>query len=237
MTRLPRYAFEIVNSFPHDPSAFTQGLIFDEGGLFESTGNYGSSSLRRVALETGAVEQRVSLAPALFGEGIALWRDSLIQLTWRSGIALVVDKRSFEPRRSYRYRGEGWGLACDGQQFVMSDGSATLCFRDPESFEITGRRIVRAQGRPVGGLNELQLVRGELFANVWPRSEIARIDLATGVVTGWIDLDGLIDPAEIGDPFDDVLNGIAYDADRDRLFVTGKRWPRLFEIRVVAAGA
>lgn len=235
MTPLPRCAFEIVNRFPHDRSAFTQGLIFDEGGLFESTGNYGASSLRRVTVETGAALRRVRLAPALFGEGIALWRDSLIQLTWRSGIALVVDKHTFEPRRGFRYRGEGWGLACDGQQLLMSDGSATLYFRDPETFEITGQLTVRERGRPLRGLNELQIVKGELFANIWPRSQIARIELATGVVTSWLDLHGLIDPAEIGDPFDDVLNGIAYDADRNRLFVTGKRWPWLFEIRVVPA--
>lgn len=235
MRPVARHAAEAVNVFPHDPRAFTQGLVFDEGGLFESTGQYGESTLRRVSLETGAVERRVRLSPALFGEGIALWGDRLIQLTWQSGVALVSDKRTFAPLHRFVYEGEGWGLASDGRRLVMSDGSSTLCFRDPESFEVCGRLAVRERGRPLRGLNELELVRGELYANVWPRAEIARIDLASGEVLGWIGLAGLLGPRRLRDPRRDVANGIAYDAERDRLFVTGKYWAELFEIRLAPA--
>jgi glutaminyl-peptide cyclotransferase len=229
----PIYGYKVVRSYPHDPQAFTQGLTYHEGVLYEGTGLHGQSSIRKVRLETGEVLQIRHLAEQYFGEGIAIWGDSLIQLTWKSGIGFVYDLETFEPRRTFTYPGEGWGLTHDGTRLIMSDGSETGTLRllDPKTFRETGRLTVRDGSRPVQGLNELEFVKGEILANVWNTERIARISPQTGQVTGWIDLRGLLDPREAAGV--DVMNGIAYDAANDRLFVTGKLWPRLFEIQIV----
>ncbi|MCS6798865.1 MAG: glutaminyl-peptide cyclotransferase [Myxococcota bacterium] len=231
----------VVRRLPHARDAFTQGLVLHDGTLYEGTGLYGASTLRRVTLETGMVERRAQLPPELFGEGIALVRDRIVQLTWREGIALVWDAERFERVGEHRYRGEGWGLCFDGRRLVMSDGSDTLVFRDPDSFEITGRVRVRRAGRPLAHLNELECVDDLVYANVWQTDHIARIDPRTGAVTGWIDTalhprapEGLrLLPPELADDDTDVLNGIAYDARSGRFLLTGKRWPELYEVQFV----
>jgi glutaminyl-peptide cyclotransferase len=223
------YGYRVMNTFPHDPTAYTQGLVFRDGFLFEGTGKHGQSSLRRVELESGRVVQSHSLARELFGEGITIFGDRIYQLTWRNGIAIVYDKESFRELKRLRYEGEGWGLTDDGTHLIMSDGSATLRFVDPEDFQVVRRLLVHSQGRRVDQLNELEYINGEIFANIWYRDHIARISPKTGEVTGWIDLRGLWPKRR---DRDDVLNGIAYDAENDRLFVTGKNWPRLYEIQL-----
>ncbi len=228
----PRYGYEIVHSYPHDPEAFTQGLAWADGRLFESTGRLGHSSLREVELTTGRVLRRTALAPWLFAEGIAVVGDRIVQLTWHEQQAFVRDRDTFELRATFAYPGEGWGLTWDGRRLIMSDGSATLYFRDPETFAERERIVVTDAGAPVTRLNELEMVGDEIWANVWGSEHIARIDPASGRVTGWIDLKGLTPTAAPGHPID-VLNGIAWDAAGKRLFVTGKLWPRLFEIRLV----
>lgn len=228
----PRYGYEIVNSYPHDPEAFTQGLAWADGRLFESTGRLGHSSLREIEPATGRVLRRTALAPWLFGEGIAVVGDRIVQLTWHEQQAFVHDRDTFALRATFTYPGEGWGLTWDGRRLIMSDGSATLYFRDPETFAEQGRITVTDAGAPVTRLNELEMVGTEIWANVWGSESIARIDPARGRVTGWIDLKGLTPAAAPGHPID-VLNGIAWDAAGKRLFVTGKLWPRLFEIRLV----
>lgn len=229
------YAYEVVRTYPHDTGAFTQGLAIEGETLYESTGNYGLSSLRRVALRTGAVERIRRLSATIFGEGLALYDDKIIQLTWKSGVGFIYDRESFELLRSVSYPGEGWGITYDGARFIMSDGSSNLYFRDKVTFAETGRLVVRDENGPVRNLNELEYVKGEVYANIWQEDRIARIDPETGRVTGWIDLEGLLESAGTseGGGTVDVLNGIAYDAAGDRLFVTGKWWPRLFEIRLV----
>jgi glutaminyl-peptide cyclotransferase len=231
----PVSSYRIVRIYPHDPQAFTQGLVYADGVLYEGTGLTGQSAIRKVRLENGAVLQQRRLEPHYFGEGIALWQSSIVQLTWQSQIGFVYDLRTFEPRRSFAYTGEGWGLTQDGRHLIMSDGSATLRFLDPETFKTVRSLTVRDGGVPVRSLNELEVVKGEIFANVWQTDRIARISPRTGQVTGWIDLSGLLDPHDR--PGTDVLNGIAYDAAGDRLFVTGKKWPKLFEIAIVPPGA
>lgn len=226
----PVTGFEVVRSYPHDPQAFTQGLVFLDGVLYEGTGLNGRSGIRKVRLENGEVLQVQKLEDRYFGEGIAVVAQSIVQLTWRSGIGFVYDRRTFQRIKTFTYRGEGWGLTYDGARLVMSDGSATLRFVDPVTLKETGRLQVRDSGRPVEKLNELESVKGEIFANVWGTDRIARISPKTGAVTGWIDLAGLLDPRDA--PGTDVLNGIAYDTAKDRLFVTGKLWPKLFEIRL-----
>ena len=223
----------VVNTYPHDPAAYTQGLIYRDGFLFESTGLHGQSTLRKVKLETGEVLQRHRLAPSHFGEGLAAWKGQLVQLTWRSHLAFVYDLMTFAPRRTFSYPGEGWGLTEDGARFVLSDGSDELRFLDPGTFREIRHVRVTDGGVSVKDLNELEFVRGEVFANVWHTDRIARISPHSGQVTGWIDLRGLMSTGYRLDP-EAVLNGIAYDAANDRLFVTGKLWPRLFEIRVVS---
>ena len=230
----PVYGYQVVRSYPHDPEAFTQGLVYHNGALFEGTGLNGRSSIRKVKLETGEVLQIQKLENQYFGEGIAVWGDSVIQLTWQSEVGFVYDLATFQRKRSFTYRGEGWGLTHDGSRLIMSDGQpdGTLRLIDPATLKETGRIKVRDQGKPVALLNELEVVKGEILANVWGTQRIARIAPATGQVTGWIDLTGLLTPREAAAT--DVLNGIAYDAAGDRLFVTGKLWPKLFEIRIVA---
>ena len=225
--------YQIVRVYPHDPTAFTQGLVYVDGHLYESSGLNGRSSLRMVDLQTGRILQHHELAAEYFGEGLTNWGSSLVQLTWKAGTALVYDRFSFALQRTLHYSGEGWGLTQDGKSLILSDGSPVLRFLDPRSFrEIRRLAVVDENGQPVLDLNELEYVRGEIYANVWHTDRIARISPRTGKVLGWIDLSGLIDKSQLSDP-DAVLNGIAYDSRFDRLFVTGKLWPRLFEIKVV----
>jgi glutaminyl-peptide cyclotransferase len=228
---VPVYGYEVVNVYPHDPDAFTQGLLFRDGVLYESTGLYGESTLRRVRLDTGEVLQERRLERRYFGEGLVDWNNRLIQLTWQENTAFVYDIETFAVIGRHSYRGEGWGLTHDGERLIMSDGSSELRFLAPDTFAETGRLRVTEDGRPVHYLNELAMVRGEIFANVWGSDHIFIIDPQTGAVTARVDLSDLLSPAERVPPVD-VLNGIAYDAGGDRLFVTGKRWPKLFEIRL-----
>ena len=228
----PVYGYEIVNVYPHDTGAFTQGLVYHEGTLFEGTGIYGESDIREVELETGHVIRKREIADQQFGEGIALWEDTLIQLTWRSRVGFVYERATFERQRQFSYATEGWGLTHDDERLIMSDGSSSLVFRNPETFERMDSIQVQDDGEPVDQLNELEFIDGKVYANVWQTDRIAIIDPANGRVTAWIDLAGLLDP-EDRTPRTDVLNGIAYDAEGDRLFVTGKYWPKLFEIDIV----
>jgi glutamine cyclotransferase len=230
-TSVLQQGYDIVRVYPHDPDAFTQGLVVVDGRLFESAGRYGQSNLREVDLETGRVLRRQELEAKYFAEGLTVWRDALVQLTWTAGTAFVYDRDSFKLLRTRPYPGEGWGLTHDGRRLILSDGSPELRFLDPETFEETGRVTVRDGGQPIAKLNELEYVRGEILANVWETDRIARINPSSGDVTGWIDLSGLLAPGEVTS-YEAVLNGIAYDAARDRLFVTGKLWPKLFEIRL-----
>jgi glutaminyl-peptide cyclotransferase len=224
-------SYRIVNIFPHDRKAFTQGLIYLDGALYEGTGLHGQSSVRKVKLENGEVLQQHRMDSTYFGEGITAWGSSIVQLTWQSELGFVYDRGTLKPQKTFKYAGEGWGLTTDGKRLIMSDGSPTLRFLDPVSFKETGRLTVREAGNPVDRLNELEVVKGEIYANVWQSHRIARISPKTGQVLGWIDLTGLLDPRDA--PGVDVLNGIAYDVRGDRLFVTGKLWPKLFEIRIV----
>jgi glutamine cyclotransferase len=230
----PTSSYEVVRSYPHDRDAFTQGLIFRNGAFYEGTGLNGRSGIRKVKLETGEVLQTKPLGAQYFGEGITDWNGSLIQITWQSEIGFVYDMASFEQQKTWSYTGEGWGLTHDDTRIIMSDGSSSLRFIDPATMKETGRLPVTDAGRPIERLNELEYVKGEILANVWQTERIARISPRDGRVTGWIDLSGLLPPAERTGT--DVLNGIAYDAAGDRLFVTGKLWPRVFEIKLVPRG-
>lgn len=225
------YTYTVVATYPHDSDAYTQGLVYDDGALLEGTGRFGHSTLRRVTLETGVVEQQIDLDPRVFGEGIAVIDDAIVQLTWQSGIGYVWDAETLTPRTTFAYPTEGWGLTTDGDRLIMGDGTSRLYTLDPESFAQSPLVDVRDEHGPVERLNELEMVDGHVYANVWQTDLIVIIDPETGHVTGRIDLTGLLDPGP-GDP-DALLNGIAYDATERRLFVTGKLWPALFEIDVV----
>lgn len=271
----PVYTFRVLDAFPHDPEAFTQGLVLEDDVFYEGTGLWGQSTLRRVDPETGDVLQLYTLPPEYFGEGITIWKDSIIQLTWKARLGFVYNRDSFELRgtfpypnefldinyykdsyeqsdishyrtegwglthvkNSYELQGtchyptEGWGLTHDGTKLIMSDGTSTLHFLDPETFAEIGQVQVYDALKPVTMLNELEYVKGEVYANVWRTDLIAIIDPETGRVTGWIDLEDLLNPEDYPQPVD-VLNGIAYDANADRLFVTGKLWPKIFEIEL-----
>lgn len=228
-------AVEVVNRFPHDPRAFTQGLLFADGRLLESTGRRGTSWLREVRLESGAVVRQKDLEPRFFGEGLALHGGELFQLTWTSRKVFVYDRRTFENTRELKLKSEGWGITGDGEHLFVSDGTATIRVLDPADFSEVRTFQVTSGGQPVPKLNELEMVEGELYANIWKLDHIARIDPQTGVVKGWLDLSGIVDFPRPRDP-DAVLNGIAYDPVKKRLFVTGKLWPALYEIRPQAAG-
>lgn len=221
----------VVNEFPHDTEAFTQGLVFADGVLYESTGLTGKSELRRVDLTTGRVLRRRPLPPTDFGEGLTAFDTRLVQLTWQSGTGYVYDRDDFELTKVFRYDGEGWGLTQDGESLIMSDGSATLRFLDPQTYAVRRRLTVTAGGTPVRRLNELEYVNGVILANVFTDERIARIDPRSGEVTAWYDLSDLADSVP-GDPTQDVLNGIAYDDRTGRLFVTGKRWPHIFQVKL-----
>ncbi|MBN1993825.1 MAG: glutaminyl-peptide cyclotransferase [Anaerolineae bacterium] len=226
------YTYKIINTYPHDPDAFTQGLVYVDGFLYEGTGRYGQSTLRKVELETGAVLQRIAVPAELFGEGIVIFDGQIIQLTWQSWMGFVYDQEDFTLLKTFFYPTEGWGITHDGQRLMMSDGTATLYFWDPTTLAEIGRVEVYDGHGPVVRLNELEYINGEVYANVWQINRIARINPETGRVLGWIQLDGLLTAADLSQPVD-VLNGIAYDAENDRLFVTGKLWPKLFEIELV----
>ncbi|MDP1572096.1 MAG: glutaminyl-peptide cyclotransferase [Vicinamibacterales bacterium] len=228
----PVYGHRVITSYPHDPAAFTQGLLYRDGVLYESTGLYGESSLRRVELETGKVLQRISVPRQYFAEGLALVGDALVQLTWQEHTGLVYDRRTFQQRRTFTYPTEGWGIDYDERGgLVMSDGSDRLSFLDPQTFAVVRTLPVVDAGRPVTNLNELEWIEGEIWANVWMTDRLVRINPSTGVVASWVNLDTLWPRAE-RPPTADVLNGIAYDRDRRRIFVTGKNWPRLYHIAV-----
>jgi len=231
----PVYSYNVVNTYPHDRSAFTQGLVFEDGVLYEGTGLNGRSTLRRVELETGEVLQIHELPAQFFGEGVTVYGNDIIQLTWQSHVGFVYDRDSFELLQEFNYSTQGWGITHDGERLIMSDGTATLYFLDPETFEEIGRVGVYDNDGSVNRLNELEYVQGEIYANVWQTNCIARIDPQTGQVVGWMELKGLLTPEDRGEPVD-VLNGIAYDAENARLFVTGKLWPKLFEIELISAG-
>ena len=225
--------YQVVHTYPHDSKAFTQGLIYRDGHLYESTGLNGRSSLRMVDLVSGDVLQKHELAPEYFGEGLTDWDSTLIQLTWKSHKAFVYDRFSFSLLRTFDYEGEGWGLTRDDSDLIMSDGTAYLRFLNPKSFHlIRCVRVVDDSGHPVDNLNELEYIHGEIYANIWQTDRIVRISPRTGKILGWIDLTGIIDKRELQGS-GAVLNGIAYDPATDRLFVTGKLWPKLFEIKVV----
>lgn len=225
------YTYEIVNVWPHDPEAFTQGLVFLNDRLLESTGLNGQSTLRRVDLATGRILQQVKLPSEYFAEGMTVLNGKIYQLTWKNQKGFVYNLETFEREREFSYPGEGWGLTTDGRSLILSDGTHQLRFIDPVTFKVTRTVPVLNQGQPVRMLNELEYIKGELFANVWQSQTIVRIDPATGKVVGTIDFFGLL-PPEDRHADTDVLNGIAYDATRDRLFVTGKNWPKLFEVRL-----
>ena len=232
---IPVYTYNITNTYPHDRDAFTQGLVFEDGVLYEGTGLYAQSTLRRVELETGDILQIRELSDEFFGEGITTYGDEIIQLTWKSNVGFVYEKDSFELLQEFNYSTEGWGITHNGTCLIMSDGTSTLHFLDPQTFEEIGQLEVFANDDPVTRLNELEYVQGEIYANVWQTDRIARISPATGRVVGWIDLEGILTTEDRSEPVD-VLNGIAYDADTDRLFVTGKLWPKLFEIDLISPG-
>jgi len=229
--RARQATYEVVNSYPHDPTSFTQGLLWRDGGFYESTGQYGESKLRRLEFPSGRVLKEVHLAAELFGEGLALVDDRLIQLTWKSQRGFVYDRNTFRLLREFSYRAEGWGLTYDGQNLILSDGSSELFFLDPQTFTPVRSLVVRMNGQPISELNELEFIEGEIWANVWQTDLILRIDPSTGHVTSFLDLKGILAPSDKTGK-EDVLNGVAFDAERKRIFVTGKLWPRIFEIRV-----
>jgi glutamine cyclotransferase len=231
-TATPVYGYQVVHTYPHDPSAFTQGLIFLDGVLYESTGLNNRSSVRKVQLETGKVLQQQPVSSEYFAEGLVNWGTELFQLTWTSKIGFVYDRSTFTLKRRFSYTGEGWGLTKDSGRIIMSDGSATLRFLDPKTLQQTGTLNITDHGRPVVELNELEYIQGDIWANIWQTDRIARISPFTGNVGSWIDLKGLLTPSEKASA--DVLNGIAFDPATNRIFVTGKLWPKLFEIKVAA---
>jgi glutamine cyclotransferase len=229
---VPVYTYRVANTYPHDRAAFTQGLVFEEGLLYEGTGLRGRSTLRLVELDTGNVLKLYSLPVQLFGEGVTVYGDKIFQLTWQAHIGFVYDKDSFELLQEFEYPTEGWGITHDDQRLIMSDGTSALHFLDPETLEEVGQIEVYDQNGPVTRLNELEYIHGKVYANVWKADRIVMIDPQTGQVTGWVDLTGLLSGGDRVPPVD-VLNGIAYDAENERLFVTGKLWPKIFEIELV----
>jgi glutamine cyclotransferase len=225
------YTFEVVNVWPHDSAAFTQGLAFHNGALFESTGLRGASSLRQVELQTGKILQKVNVPSEYFAEGLTIFQGRIFQLTWQSQRGFIYDLGSFQLQGEFSYSGEGWGLTNDGESLILSDGTHQLRFLDPSNFKTQKVLGVYYQDQPLRDLNELEYIKGEIYANIWHQDVIARIDPRSGKILGWIDLAGLLPASERRDA-EAVLNGIAYDQADDRLFVTGKKWPKLFEIRL-----
>jgi glutaminyl-peptide cyclotransferase len=230
---IPTYTYKVVHAYPHDPNAFTEGLFYLKGYLYESTGIEGRSSIRKVRLETGDVVLTHDLPQQYFGEGIAFWGDRLIGLTWKSHVGFVYNLQTFSVEGHFKYPGEGWALTRNDREIIMSDGTSELRFLDPKTLSEVRRIRVTAHGEPVDQLNELEWVQGTILANIWQTNRIARIDPGTGKIMGWIDLTGLLPLRDQIPGHTDVLNGIAYDPAADRLFVTGKRWPKVFEIRIL----
>ncbi len=228
------YTYKVINTFPHDRKAFTQGLVFEDGVLYEGTGLPGRSTLRKVELETGNVMQTRKLSDEFFGEGITIYGSNIIQLTFLSNIGFVYNKDTFELVREFNYPTQGWGITHNGSHLIMSDGTPILYFLDPETFERVSRITVYDRDVLVWRLNELECVEGQIYANVWPTERIARIEPETGKVLGWIDMKGLVARQDYAE-YEAVLNGIAYDKENGRLFVTGKFWPKLFEIKLIPA--
>ncbi|MGO8829225.1 MAG: glutaminyl-peptide cyclotransferase [Steroidobacteraceae bacterium] len=233
---VPLYGYDIVHTYPHDPTAFTEGLFYLDGYLYESTGLEQHSSIRKVRLETGEVVQKLDVPAQYFGEGIVNWKNHLISLTWKSHVGFVRDLATYNVQRQFQYEGEGWALTQDGKQILMSDGTPEIRLLNPQTMKPSGRIQVTLDGRPVNNINELEWVKGEIYANVWQTNVILRIDPHTGDVVGLVNLAGLLSASEVVTGQTDVLNGIAYDAKADRLFVTGKNWPKLFEIRLRKTG-
>jgi glutamine cyclotransferase len=229
-------AFKITRTYPHPPGSFTQGLVFEDGFLYEGTGQYGSSCLRKIKLETGQIVKEIRLPRHLFGEGITILRDKIIQLTWYSQIGLVYDKRNFRHLDTFRYPLpiEGWGLTTDGENLIQSDGSSTLYFLDPESYEVKRRLEVHDTSGPIHKINELEYIGGAIYANIWQSAKIIKIDTTSGKITGFMDLSELI-PIQYRGHSDNVLNGIAYDRAKNRFFVTGKMWPQVFELELLVS--
>jgi glutamine cyclotransferase len=230
---VPLYTYKIVNTYPHDRNAFTQGLVFEDGVLYEGTGLHGQSTLRKVELETGDILRILTLPAQFFGEGVTIYGNKLIQLTWQSNVGFIYDKESFELLQEFNYSTEGWGITHDGKRLIMSDGTSTLHFLDPETFQEIGQIEVYDRNGPVTKLNELEYVRGEIYANIWKTDRVARIAPLTGRVMGWIELENILSPEDRNHRVD-ALNGIAYDAKNDRLFVTGKFWPKIIEIEMIS---
>lgn len=230
--RAPVHGYEVVARYPHDAKAYTQGLFVQDGVLFESTGRYGTSSVRIVDLATGVVQRRTDLEQGLFGEGIAPYKGLVVMLTWKERTAVVFDRKRLTEQYRYTYSGEGWGLTFDGAHFWMSDGTHELRVLEPNGFKELRRVTVTDGGQKVANLNELEWIDGELWANVWQTDRIARIDPETGLVKAWVDLAGILGTYRVKDTNDEVLNGIAWDAAQKKLYVTGKHWPWLYEIRV-----
>ena len=230
--RVPEYTYKVVRDFPHDPSAFLQGLVYHNGFFYEGTGRHGESSLRKVRMETGEVLQRVDLPREYFGEGITIFNNKVVQITWQSQTGFVYNLSDFRVLRQFSYPGEGWGLTTHGNEIYMSDGTPEIRVLDGNTFQEKRRIKVHDGATPIKELNELEYVEGELFANIWHTDRIARISPQTGKVLGWIDLTGLLGPMYRRDE-EAVLNGIAYDPQKKRLFVTGKLWPKIFEIQIM----
>jgi len=224
------WSFEVVATFPHDASAFTQGLTINDGQMYEGTGQYRESTLRKVEIDTGRVEKLHSLSDQLFGEGITILGDRIYQLTWQNNLVFVYDLDTFNRIGTLRNDGQGWGLTHDGTHLIVSDGTAIIRFHDPETFELVRSLDIHDDGRPISSLNELEYINGEIWANLWYQDRLVRISPETGAVIGWVDLSSLYPPSQRAS--EDVLNGIAYDAAAERLFVTGKNWPWLYEIQV-----
>jgi glutamine cyclotransferase len=227
----PVYGYDLVKTYPHDPEAFTQGLVVMDGALLESTGLEGESTLRRVELETGKVLHQIDVPKFYFAEGLTVFNGKAYQLTWKGEKGFIYDPHTFRKLGEFEYEGEGWGLTHDADSLILSDGSDKIRFLDPTNFQVKRTITVSDRGHSLHNLNELEYVKGEIFANIWHRDRVVRIDPQTGAIKGWIDLTGLLQPGDISDP-EAVLNGIAYDEATDRLFVTGKLWPKLFEIRL-----
>jgi glutamine cyclotransferase len=228
----PVHSYKVVATYPHDPKAFTEGLEYKDGFLYESTGLNGESSIRKVDLATGAVLKQMPLSTVYFGEGITFFGGRLFQLTYQSGIGFVYDSKTWSPLGNFRYTGEGWALTHDDKRLIMSDGTSAVRFLDPATLRELSRLVVREGTHPIPNVNELEYIEGEIWANVWQTERLVRFDPRSGQVNSWVDLTGLLKQAD-RTPDIDVLNGIAYDAAKKRIFVTGKRWPKLYEIRVV----
>lgn len=232
---VPVYGYRVVHSYPHDREAYTEGLLYLDGHLYESTGIVGRSSVRKVDLHSGKVLQSTPTPPPHFGEGIVVWKDRLIQLTWRGHQGIIYDLATLKPLARFPYAGEGWALTSNGTHLYMSDGTPTIRILDPDTLRQVGSIRVTANGKPLRNINELEWVKGQIYANVWLTPRIARIDPASGKVVGWIDLTGLgPEPGASPDTADHVLNGIAYDAAHDRLYVTGKYWSHVYQIRLMS---